>query len=65
MTFLDANPRKDVCANIPGNLQEMEKLKALIDELNVQIYNPVGAEHQVAALCCLPFRECSSSVRPS
>ena len=42
MTFLDANPRKDVCANIPGNLQEMEKLKALIDELNVQIYNPVG-----------------------
>ena len=31
-----------MCANIPGNLQEMEKLKALIDEPNVQIYNPVG-----------------------
>ena len=42
MTFLDAKPRKDVCANISGNLQEMEKLKALIDELNVQMYNPVG-----------------------
>ena len=31
-----------MCANVPGNLQEMEKLKTLIDELNVQIYNPVG-----------------------